>query len=137
MRNSGSGLYRGTRTAVNGYRHSTRIVKSMGEDVLRAETVKIDLKNPFDFTEENVGRLLASRDDSEHSQLCVTRDGFAFIRGRSKEDVDSLLFRLESWVAGNGYVGPEAADDPEWRKRIFNVLKSNWPKPSSSYIDVF
>lgn len=102
------------------------------------ESVRIDLKNPFDFTEANVGMLLASReDDKEHSQLCVTKDGFAYLRDSSKEDRDSLLFRVETWVAGNGYVGPEAAADEVWRKKVFKLLQDNWPKPAGTYIDVY
>ena len=53
------------------------------------------------------------------------------------EDIDNLCFRLETWSAGNGYVGPDAANDDEWIDRVYDVLQENWPDPKSQYIDIF
>ncbi len=49
----------------------------------------------------------------------------------------ALCFRLETWSAGNGYVGSDAANDNEWIDRVYKVLQENWPNPKSTYIDVF
>ena len=41
--------------------------------------MQIDLNNSSDFTLENVAKLIASKDDSEHRQLRVTLAGKAYI----------------------------------------------------------
>jgi hypothetical protein len=53
------------------------------------------------------------------------------------EDIDNLCCRLEKWLAGNGYVGPDAAHDDEWIDRVYKVFQENWPNPKSSHIGVF
>ena len=52
-------------------------------------------------------------------------------------DIGGLLFRLETWAAGSGYVGPGAAQDEQWVTQVFNALQSNWPKPRDAYIDLY
>src|SRR5687767_3941624 len=34
--------------------------------------------------------------------------------------------RTEAFLAGNAYVGPEAADDEEWIAELFNGLLTEW-----------
>ena len=100
--------------------------------------MQIDLNNPAEFTLENVRKLLASGDDTTDTQLRVSRDGIAYLSKKvAADDIDALAFRLETWDAGNGYVGPKAAADDSFVTRIFNVLGKNWPNPSLSYIDLF
>ena len=53
------------------------------------------------------------------------------------EDIDNLCFRLKTSIAGNDYVGPDAANDDEWIDRLYKVLQKNWPNPKSPHIDVF
>ena len=77
-------------------------------------------------------------DDSKNSQLRVSKDGRAYISYVvGAEDIDNLCFRLETWSAGNRYVGPDAANDEDWIDRVYEVLQENLPNPKSSYIDVF
>jgi hypothetical protein len=98
--------------------------------------MEINLTRPF--TKEDVRALLASVDDSQNWQLRVRKEGSAFLSadvGANK--LDGILFRLETWVVGNGYVGPKAAADDGFVQRIYDVLKKNYPVPKSSYIDVF
>jgi hypothetical protein len=52
-------------------------------------------------------------------------------------DTDNLYFRLETWSAGNGYVGPDAANDDDWIDSVHDVLQENWLNPKSPFIDVF
>ncbi|MNG39972.1 hypothetical protein D3C76_1877460 [compost metagenome] len=52
-------------------------------------------------------------------------------------DIDGLLFRLETWAKGSGYVGRVAASDEVWVMQIYNALKDNWPNPPFDYIDVY
>lgn len=55
----------------------------------------------------------------------------------AQENRDNFQFRLETCVAGNGYTGPEAADDEKWVNRLFIALKENWENKSLGYIDNF
>jgi len=48
----------------------------------------------------------------------------------------NLCFRLETSIAGNGYVGPDAANDDELIDSVYKVLKENWPNPKGPNIDV-
>jgi hypothetical protein len=98
--------------------------------------MRIDLNKPF--TTQEVARLLASKDDSDHRQLRVTKQGIAFLSDQvGLDNTEDLAFRLETWVAGNGYVGHEAASDVDFVKRIEKALRDNWPEPTATYIDLY
>ncbi|NNB41784.1 hypothetical protein [Pseudomonas chlororaphis] len=101
--------------------------------------MQIDLNNPDALTFEAVRQLLASASDDVHTQLRVTRAGIAYISSGvvGGADIDGLLFRLETWAAGSGYVGLVAASDEVWVTQILNALKQNWPKPLFDYIDIY
>lgn len=94
----------------------------------------LDLTKPF--TVDDVRRLIASKDDSQARQIRVTKEGIAFLSDAvGSRDLDNILFRLETLDAGNGYTGVSAAKDDNWVRFVHERLLSNWPKPSSSYID--
>ena len=98
----------------------------------RGHQVQIDLNNPDNLTLDAVRQLLASASDDEHTQLRVTKGGIAYISSGTAVggvDIDGLLFRLETWAKGSGYVGNVAASDEVWVRQIFNALQQNWPKP--------
>lgn len=98
--------------------------------------MQIDLNKPF--TTKDVADLLASKDDSAHRQLRVTTQGIAFLSDDyGNLNIHGLAFRLETWLAGNGYVGHKAASDAHFVGRIEKVLRDNWPHPSDTYIDFF
>lgn len=100
--------------------------------------MQIDLNNPEQFTLEAVRALLAAGSNAVHNQLRVNRGGIAWLSpvvgGR---ELEGLAFRLETWSACSGCVGEQAAADERWVLQVFNVLKANWPKPSSDYIDLY
>lgn len=100
--------------------------------------MQIDLKKPNDLTIENVRSLIASGTDDTHSQIRVSKDGIVYLsKTIGNRDIEGLAFRLETLQAGNGYVGPVAAQDTKWITRLYECLKANWPNPSSTYIDYF
>ncbi|EFQ62341.1 MULTISPECIES: hypothetical protein [Pseudomonas] len=101
--------------------------------------MQIDLNNPENLTLDNVRQLLASASDDQHTQLRVTKAGIAYISSGivGGTDIGGLLFRLETWAKGSGYVGNVAASDEVWVMQIFNALKQNWPKPAFDYIDIY
>jgi len=98
----------------------------------------IDLTVPGALSLKSVSSLLAAGDDSTHTQLRVSSTGIASLsKTVGSSNINGLAFRLETWAAGNGYVGPAAAADKAWVDRVYRVLVSNWPAPSSTYIDFF
>ena len=101
--------------------------------------MQIDLNNPENLTLAAVRQLIACASDDEHTQLRVTKAGIAYISSGvvGGTDIDGLLFRLETWAKGSGYVGRVAASDEVWVTQIFNALKDNWPKPPFDYIDIY
>lgn len=100
--------------------------------------MQIDLNDPAQLTPEQVRQLLKAGNDCIHNQLRVTRGGTAYLsQVTGGRELDGLLFRLETWAAGSGCVGPESADDERWVQQVYNVLRNNWPKPASDYIDIY
>ncbi|NVZ53809.1 hypothetical protein HX792_25980 [Pseudomonas sp. B6002] len=102
--------------------------------------MQIDLNNPDNLNLAAVRQLIASASDDEHAQLRVTKAGIAYIssgRAVGGVEIEGLLFRLETWAKGSGYVGNVAASDEVWVTQILNALTQNWPKPSSDYIDIY
>ncbi|MEX5512450.1 hypothetical protein [Pseudomonas paralactis] len=101
--------------------------------------MQIDLNKPENLTLDAVRQLLAGASDDEHTQLRVSRAGIAYISSGvvGGVEIDGLLFRLETWAKGSGYVGIVAASDEVWVMQIYNALKQNWPRPSSDYIDIY
>lgn len=98
--------------------------------------MKINLSEPF--TTKDVSKLIASKDDSEHRQLRVTYDGIAYLSDDvGIDELEGVLFRLETFAAGNGYTGQSAANDKDFITRIENALRKNWPVPTTSYIDTY
>lgn len=101
-------------------------------------TTTINLAEPGALTIESVRALLAAHDDSTNVQLRVTKEGIAFISTVvGNRDLEGLAFRFESWQEGTDFVGPSAAQDDNWVGRIYRALKSNWPNPSSRYLDFY
>jgi len=91
-----------------------------------------------DFTLEDVRTLIRSGTDDTHTQLRVSLNGDVYLsKVIGNIDTEGLAFRLETWIAENGYVGHEAALDEKWIARLFTCLKDNWPNPISDYIDIY
>jgi hypothetical protein len=90
------------------------------------------------LTVEKVKQFIASCDDSVNRQIRVTQGGIVFISDTiAAQNIEGTAFRLETFIAGNDYLGIKASEDSEWVERIYNVLKKNWPTPSSSFIDLY
>jgi len=52
-----------------------------------------------------------------------------------------IQLRYETFLAGNEYVGPDAADDDEWVRQLFDGMVAEWPnvkgKAAVEYVDQF
>lgn len=98
--------------------------------------MQINLNNKNEFTVDKLKELMASEDDSVNTQFRVSKDGILFIsKDVGNQNIDDILFRLETNGMGNGYVGKTASENTLWVKRIYKVIKENWPNASSTYID--
>ncbi len=98
--------------------------------------MKIDLKDQSNLTFENVKLLIASKDDSEHRQLRISKDGFAYLSDDvASANLDNVLCRFETWTSGKDYCGVDASNDESWVNEVLHILKQNYPNPKSPYID--
>jgi len=68
--------------------------------------MKINLNNPNEFNLEAVSQLIATEDDSVNTQFRVTEDGMLHLsRDYGNKNLEGIIFRIETNIAGNGYVG--------------------------------
>jgi hypothetical protein len=101
-------------------------------------------------TVEELRELVRQCDDSTgHHVLWVKKSGDVEITCIPTEqtphgfedDHPEMQVCFEPFLAGNEYVGPDAADDDEWISELFESLKSQWHqakgKPDVSYADSF
>jgi hypothetical protein len=125
------------RKIVNG--HKKKVLARKKKAISKVAKKNINLNQPGALTHENVARLIASASDKTRAQLQVTKFGIVSISSKRivGGDDEHLTFCLESFSPGTDHVGPKAAQDDDWVKRIYKVLRENWPVPSSSYIDIF
>ena len=99
--------------------------------------MKLDLNNLEEFTLTGVRRLLASKDDSTHSLIVVSKDGSAYLEDLwefHKQDDEPVAMYYPSFAAGNGYVGEGAAADDQWVEEVFRTLDTHWAKYYPDYV---
>ncbi len=91
-------------------------------------------RNP---SKEQLQALLAHCDDTAgHHVLWVANNGDVAITTlpRNWPPVEwqaspaDVRLRYETFLAGNGYVGPEAAKDSEWVSELLDRLTTEWHK---------
>lgn len=88
------------------------------------------------LSREQLVELIKNGDDSYDNQIRVTKDGTIFLsRIVGAEDISNLRFRFETCDAGNGYVGPEAADDDKYINDLYNGLIKTWQSNRTGYVD--
>lgn len=98
----------------------------------------IDLNTPSNITAENVALLLASKDDSKHRQIRVSKKGIATLSDDvGNKNTEGVIFRIETFCAGNGYTGAEAAKDDHWVGKVTKCLKEKGLGQEDSYCDMF
>lgn len=100
--------------------------------------MELDLNQPDALSVENVRAFLASGDDTQDTQLRVSLSGKVFLQQvTGPEELDGILFRFETWDAGNENVGSAAAQKEDWVKAIRATLDRNWPNPTSFCPDIW
>jgi len=104
-------------------------------------------KNP---TAEELRDLLRGCDDAAgHHLVWVKKNGEVVISRLPRDhppngferDHPEMQLACEPFLAGNEYVGPDAADDNEWVTELFDRLRMEWRKANGrqevAYIDQF
>lgn len=86
--------------------------------------MEINLNNPEELTFENVALLIGSKDDSEHRQIRVSKEGIASLSDDfGNTNSDNLIYRIETFCAGNGYTGAAAAKNEDWVSKVLEILR--------------
>src|SRR2546421_13074003 len=101
-------------------------------------------------TKEQLRELIKRCDDSAgHHILWVKKNGEVQLSRVPKDRTPvgfeqghpEMQLRSETFLAGNEYVGPEAAEDDEWVSELFDRLSREWAKlkgsPEIAYMDAF
>jgi hypothetical protein len=101
-------------------------------------------------TKEQLRELIKQCDDSAgHHILWVKKSGEVQLASVPKDRAPvgfeqahpEMQLRCETFLAGNEYVGPEAAADDEWVSELFDSLSREWAKVKGrseiAYIDAF
>ena len=100
----------------------------------------IDLNNPQQPTMESTRKLIASGDDTGSAQYRVSKRGVAYVEQDviGEDRLEGVLYRSETLGDGTGYLGPEAANDPQWVQEIYEDLKKlqkAYKSPRRVYVD--
>ena len=101
--------------------------------------MQLNLTLPGEPSLASVRLLLAQGNNQAHCQLRVNNAGQAWLSTAAigGQDLNGVRFRFETWAAGSGCVGPEAAADDAWVAKIQAALQRNWPEPFSDYLDIY
>ena len=114
-------------------------------NLLMSEGLKYDLGGTTTYninglTIDDVRKMIAVGDDTHDNQIRVTQDGQVYLSQDivGAESIGNLRFRFETFDAGDGYVGPDAAADDEYIKCIYRNLIGNWKDGKwGTYVNVF
>jgi len=100
--------------------------------------MRINLKEEK-ITLENLKALIESGSDEENNQLRCDKNGNLFLSQEvGNSNLENILFRFETFQAGNSYVGLKAAQDLKYLNLLLRAIEKNWPKPEhDGYIDSF
>jgi hypothetical protein len=97
-----------------------------------------NLTRPDEWTLDECAALLKSKDDSIRRQLRVLSNGEVIISDKiGNEDIDTCKFALPTWLIGNGYTGPEAAEDKQWVERVHRAVQRFWDEGARGVVDDF
>ena len=89
------------------------------------------------LTIDQLRDLIAAGDDSHHNQLRITSSREIFLSDIvGLENLEGIIGRFETFVAGNGYVGLNAASDRQFIESLYNALQA-WKKSPRPYVDIF
>lgn len=77
--------------------------------------------------------LMPLNDNASDHITWVNFDGDVHV-SKTNHRKENAKFWYETLEAGNGYVGPQAANDPEYLKKELDCLKRDWSKDAKGYV---
>lgn len=87
------------------------------------------------LTIEQFRDLIASGDDSHANQIRITKEREIFLSPIvGAVDIENIIGRFETFDAGNGYVGKQAAEDSTYIDKMFKGVQE-WKKTKRTYMD--
>ncbi len=96
----------------------------------------------YNPTLDQLCQLIASVDDAQDSHiLFVTKRGDVHLSvfsantttGSDYANEDTLQFVLDTFMIGQGYVGRQATQDPEWMDELFSELILHWTEKTTGF----
>lgn len=93
--------------------------------------------NIYSLTIEQLKTMIAFADDSKRNQIRIKEDGTIYVSTIvGSKSLDGIAGRFETFDAGNGYVGQEAAQNQEYIERLYKAIQG-WIEHPKSYIDIW
>ena len=89
----------------------------------------------YNPTLDQLRQIIAGVDDTQDSHiLYVTKNGDVRLTifrsdtaaGADYANEETLQFVLDTFLIGEGYVGQQAAQDPEWMDEVLSDLNEHW-----------
>ena len=91
-----------------------------------------------EMTLDDVRDLIGSADDGVDHQIRVADNGRVFLAETvGAKGLKGIQFRFETFDAGNGYVGHDAAENYQYIYQIYLTLKKNWENGYAGYVDIW
>jgi biopolymer transport protein ExbD len=95
----------------------------------------------YNFTIDELKEMIANGDDKHFNQIRVTKDGKIYLSQDvvATQALDNIMFRFETFDAGNDYVGVRASEDSEFINRLYRTIMKRLAKgeKGDTYIDVW
>jgi hypothetical protein len=95
----------------------------------------------YNFTIHDLKEMIAMGDDSHDNQIRVTKSGEIYLSQDivAAVAIDNLMFRFETFDAGNDYVGVKAAEDEKYIDRLYRTIMKRLEKgeKGQTYIDIW
>lgn len=97
----------------------------------------MNMNNVKQRTTACVSKLLASKTDDYARQLRVTRGGEVVLTDYTgSESMDGYAFRFETWEAGSGMCGEEAANCPWLVEKVLTTLDYYFRNPIAKVVSL-
>jgi len=113
-------------------------------EIINEAYAKIDIKKDYeyifdyhypqywihDFDFNKCREMISNADDRVNNQIRVNKNGLVYISSKAvgAKDLTGVKYYFETFIAKNGYVGPQAASNLNYIKEIFNKIKLAWKK---------
>lgn len=80
------------------------------------------------FTIDQMRELIYNGNDNFNNQIRVSNDGFIFLSDDKTglDSIEKIKYRMETFCAGNEYIGPKASTDNKYVSSLFTMFTTAW-----------